>query len=153
MFINWQNQYCENDCIAKAIYMFIANPIKIPMIFFTKIEKSSPKFIWKHKISWIARVTLNQKNTVEPDLKLYYSAIEIKIAWYWHKNRHEDQWNRLEDLNINHSTIWFLTKELKIYTGGMTASPTNDARKAGYWHAEDWNLGPFHSPCTSIYSK
>jgi hypothetical protein len=38
------------------------------------------------------------------DLKLYYTAIVIKIAWYYYRDRQADQQNKLGDPEMNSHT-------------------------------------------------
>ena len=145
--------------LLKAIYRFNAIPIKIHLNS-SQLEKAICKFIWNNKKKpRIAKTLLNNKRTsggiTMPDLKLYYRAIVIKTAWYWYSDRQVDQWNRIEDPEMNPHTYGHLIFD----KGAKTIQWKKDSIFNNWcWH--NWlllcrrmRIDPYLSPCTKVKSK
>jgi hypothetical protein len=83
-----------------------------------------PKVILKKKS--------NARGITVHNFKLYYRAIAIKTAWYWHKNRYEDQWNRIKDPDMNpHSYAHLIFDKGTKNIQWRKASSANGAGKSG----------------------
>ena len=101
------------NILPKAIYRVNAIPIKLPMLFFSRLEQTisqlykitkkkkpsnSQNNIEKEKWNW-----RNQPAWLQALLRSYSHQV-----WYWHKERNIDQWNKIESREINPCTYGHL---------------------------------------------
>ena len=100
MFMDWKIQYWWDGKTSQIDLQFQCDPYQIPADFFIEIHKLILKLIKKYKESRIAITILKKNNKVDgltlPNFTTYYKATVIITMWYWHKDRHINQRNRIK---------------------------------------------------------
>uniref|UniRef100_A0A5F8ALB3 Uncharacterized protein n=1 Tax=Macaca mulatta TaxID=9544 RepID=A0A5F8ALB3_MACMU len=145
--------------LPEVIYKFNAIPIKLPLTFFTELEKNYFKFHMELEKTPYSQDNPKQKNKVGgimlPYFKLYYKDIVTKTAWYWYQNRHIDQWSRTgtSEITPNICNHLIFNKPVKNKQWGKSLLFSK-------WCWENWlvicrklKLDPFLTPYTKINSR
>ena len=110
------------------------DPYQTPRSFFSETEKSILKFIQNFRRLQIAKTILKENKTrglIFSDFKTYYKVTSNQKAWYWHKDRHLEQWNRIDSPEINPHIYGqrILTRVSRPFNGERTVFSANGAGK------------------------
>ena len=146
MFLDWKNQYCQNDYTTQSYPWIQSNHYQITNSIFHRIRTKSLQFVWKHKKLQVAKAILRSWERKKPEL-------EERGFWTPEYTTKPHQYNNststATEIQI-HGTGYkaqrytatatqSMTKEARTYSRERTISSITGAGKTEQLHVKEWN--------------
>lgn len=101
-----RRQYCKDTDYPQNVQQIQCSDLMSKsQAFLKKFDMMILKLKWKCKGSRITQYICKRRTKFEDFhyliLRSYYKATVVKISLCWHKNRYIDQWNRIENPEVD----------------------------------------------------
>ena len=145
MFLDWKNQYCQNDYTVQGNLQIQCNPYPFTKDIFHGTQTKYFKVCLEAQKTQISQTSLKRKIKLEESNSLTSDRLQsnshqnhmVLAQRQTYRSVEQDRKPRIKPTHLQPTHLW--QRRSRIYNGEKTACSLSVAGKSGQPHGKEWN--------------